>query len=179
MKKEKLLSKLESLALPGLLCVLGLVLLLTPDAASALAGKLVGWGLLAVGIVYLVDAVTSRIGTAGKLFWAVAAFAVSSWLLADPLALVSFGGRLVGVLFAIKGGQFLLEAQQMGLPKGRPLTILVCGCILALMPVASSRLVLRAMGLGALVVGVLLLVKARRTKKWLDGPDDPNIIDAL
>lgn len=179
MKKKNTFAMLEVQALPGLFCILGLILLVTPDAASAIAGRLMGVALLVVGIVFLVDGISAWPGHARKLVWAVTAFCFSSWLLARPWVLITFGGRLVGVLFAIRGAQEIREARLTGRPKVLTAITFVCGMLLVLIPGTASRMVLRAMGLLVLLLGVILALVNRREKRWLDGPDDPNIIDAL
>ena len=54
MKKQKLAAFLSRYATPAVLIVLGLVLILCPDTASALISKVAGWGLMMAGIVVAV-----------------------------------------------------------------------------------------------------------------------------
>lgn len=176
MKKEKILYLLERLSIPVLLCVLGLVLLLTPDTASALVGKVAGIGLLVVGILHLVDCLSSRLDTGRKLTIALVCLVASGWLLSHPLLLAAWIGRLVGVFFVFRGVIGLVEARKLGQPLTWPLITALAGALLVLSPMITSRLVLNAMGLVLLLVGIVQVVTRLGQQKRLDGPDD-SIID--
>ena len=78
MKKNDIASLLSQLAVPLLLMVLGLVLLVNPDSASALIAKILGWGLMIGGIVSAISALTARTGLTGKVLSAIVCFALRS-----------------------------------------------------------------------------------------------------
>lgn len=176
MKKEKILYLLERLSMPVVLCVLGLALLLTPDTASALVGKVAGIGLLVVGVVHLVDCLSSRLDSGKKLAIALVCLVAAGWLLSHPLLLAAWIGRLVGIFFVIRGISSLVEARKLGQSQTWPLITTLAGVLLVLSPLITSRLVLGALGLVLLLVGIVQVVTRLGQQKRLDGPDD-NIID--
>ena len=53
------------------------------------------------------------------------------------------------------------------------------GALLVLMPMSASRLVFTLCGVAVLVIGGVMLLDRIRGRRWLQGGDDPNIIDAL
>lgn len=176
MKKEKALYLLERLSIPVLLCALGLVLLLTPDTASALVGKVAGIGLAVVGVLYLVDCLSSKLDTAKKLIFSLVCLAAAGWLLSHPLGLAAWLGRLVGFFFVLRGIASLVEARKMSQKPTWPLITTLAGALLVLSPMITSRLVLNAMGLVLLLVGIVQVVSRLGEQKRLEGPDD-TIID--
>ena len=101
MKKHDFWSLVRLLASPVALIVLGLVLLFRPDSASALVATILGWCLLAAGIVLAVAAIAVRESTAVKVLGAVACLAMGIWLLKNPLMLAAGIGRLVGIVLII------------------------------------------------------------------------------
>lgn len=172
MKKEKILYLLERLSGPVLLCAVGLVLLLTPDTASSLVGKVAGFGLGAVGVLHLVDCMTSKLDTRRKLAIALLCLASAGWLLSHPLVLAAWIGRLVGIFLVIQGLGGLVEARQIGQKITWPLMTALAGVLLVLSPMITSRLVLNALGLVLLLVGIVQVFSRLGERKLLDGPDD-------
>lgn len=177
MKKEKILYLVEGLTLPALLCLAGLVLLFTPDTASALVGWVVAAGLLAVGAFYLADGVLTRLDTGRKVLTGLACLIGGSWLMANPLALAAWIGRLAGLFFLIRGIVTLLEARRLGQKVTLPLIMALAGALLVLSPMITSRLVIKAFGLVMALVGVVLMVSRLDGQKRLDESDGPDIID--
>lgn len=176
MKKEKAMYLLERLSVPVLLCAVGLVLLMTPDSASALVGKVAGIGLAAVGVLYLVDCLSSKLDTAQKLIFSLVCLATAGWLLTHPLGLAAWIGRVAGIFFIIRGIASLVEARRLGQKLTWPLITTLAGVLLVLSPMITSRLVLGAMGLVLLLVGIVLVITRLGEQKRLEGPED-NIID--
>ena len=179
MKKNDIASLLSQLAVPLLLMVLGLVLLVNPDSASALIAKILGWGLMIGGIVSAISALTARTGLTGKVLSAIVCFALGGWLLRDPLALAAGIGRIVGIVMLVRGIQDIAAAGQRG--HGLALAIVTggIGLVLILMPMTTSRVVLSLCGLAGLVLGAAMAIDRLRDRRRLDEPEDPNIIDAL
>ena len=176
MRKEKALYLLERLSIPVLLGALGLVLLLTPDTASKLVGKVAGIGLAVVGVLYLVDCLSSKLDTAKKLMIALVCLAAAGWLLTHPLGLAAWIGRLVGIFFLIRGIASMMDARKLGQKLTWPLITTLAGALLTVSPMITSRLVVGALGLVLLLVGSVLVITRLGEQKRLEGPDD-NIID--
>ena len=66
MKKQDIGLLVRLMLTPVLLAVLGVVLVLRPDSASALIAKVLGWLLVLLGGGTLLSAFLSREGAAGK-----------------------------------------------------------------------------------------------------------------
>ena len=179
MKKNDIFALIDRLFIPLLLCVLGLILLVNPDSASALVAKVLGWGLMIAGIGSIIAALTSSGGTVGKVLSAILCFGVGGWLLRNPLMLAVGIGRLVGVVLLIRGIRDIAAAGQRG--HGRVLAIVTAavGVVLIVMPMTTSRLVLSLCGLVVLIVGACMLIDRLKDHRRLNEPEDPNIIDAL
>ena len=92
--KDTILSVIRLIATPVLLMVLGLILLIHPDSASALVAQILGWVLVIAGVVFAVSAIAGHFDTVGKVLSAVCCFAVGAWLLRNPLMLAAGLGRL-------------------------------------------------------------------------------------
>lgn len=177
MKKEKFLYLAQQLSVPALVGILGLVLLFSPDTASALIGKVAGIGLLVVGIIYLAEGLGVKLTPGRDLTIGILCLVGGFWLLRSPLALAAWIGRIAGILFVLRGLDGLREAGQTGLSKTWPLVTTLAGVLLVLSPMITSRVVLKAIGLVLAVVGGLTICNRIRQQKLLDEPEDPNIID--
>ena len=114
MKKEKLLYLAERLSMPVLMALVGLVLLVAPDTASAIIGRVAGVGLLVVGAVYLAEGLTTRLELGWRVLRGLLCLAGAGWLLSAPLALAAWIGRLAGLFFLLRGLGSLAEAKQLG-----------------------------------------------------------------
>ena len=185
MRKEKISSLVSRFLMPVLLMVLGLVLLFNPDTASALIARLLGWGLVAVGIVLGVSAISSQAGQAGKGIAAVLFVVVGGWLAGNPLTLAAWIGRLVGILLVIGGLQDVSQCRKQGNRFVMPLITAMVGVVLVVLPMTTSRLVFSLCGLVVLVTGAAMFLDRLAGRKRLEGTgepeelEDPNIIDAL
>ena len=177
MKKEKVLYLMERLSLPVLLGLLGLVLLFSPDTASALVGKVAGVGLFVIGAVYLVEGLTTRVDMPRKLLISLVCLAGGSWLTAHPLTLAAWIGRLTGLFLLLRGLGSLVEAKKLGQKLTWSLVIALAGVLLLLSPMVTSRLMLKTFGLVLTIVGGVLIVIRLNQQKRLEGGRDPNIID--
>ena len=54
MKNENWMLWLRKLLVPGMLALLGFAIVVAPDWAAALASKVLGWVLIAVGVMLLI-----------------------------------------------------------------------------------------------------------------------------
>ena len=171
MKNNKWLSLLAPVALMAL----GLVLFFVPDTGSILLSKILGWGLTLVGILAIFWTVFAREWR--KLAIGIVLVCVGSVLLAKPLALAAFVGRILGVVLAFRG---IVEWSQSANRQGKLLCVAVTlvGVILILMPMSASRLVFSLCGLVLVICGVMMLVQRLRQQRYLPKNRD-DIIDAL
>ena len=180
MKKFDFMRLLNVFGGPVLMAVLGLILLLNPDSASALIAKIAGWVLL---IACGVSAVTSFLDgiRGGRLFFAVAGALVGLWLLGNPLVLASALGRFAGVLLLYRGGRDLWEYRRYAGAGKKPIVGIIAavlGAVLFFLPLSASRLLFSLVGLVLIAVAVAEIYDRLKFRRLLDD-GDPNIIDAL
>lgn len=178
MKKRDIFSLIYQLASPVLLMVLGLVLFVSPDTASALIARLLGWGLTLVGIAIGIATILNRKGAVGKGIAAVLCVITGGWLTANPLLLAAGIGRFLGIFVAIRGLRDLFLARSSG--HGQPLAMVttLVGIVLILLPMTTSRLIFSICGIVVLLIGLAMLVDRLKNRRYLDDGDS-NIIDAL
>lgn len=177
MKKHDILSLICPLITPVVLILLGLVLMFSPDSASALIAKVLGWGVVAAGAGFGIAAIIDRRGTAGKVLSAILCVSAGSWLLRHPLLLAAGIGRFIGILLLLRGGRDLFQSASRG---GKILAAIVAvlGIVLIVLPMTTSRVVFSLCGVVLLIVGIAMLAERLRERRYLDGGDS-NIIDAL
>lgn len=178
MNKEKIISMIKLLLAPVLVILLGLILIVNPDSASALIAKIIGWIIILTGIGFGVSAIFKDHGRIAKGIAAVVLAMVGGWLVSNPLALAAWIGRIIGILLVIDGIEDILQLRKQGMSFWMPLIITVVGVVLVVMPMTTSRLVFTLCGIVVLVMGVVMLLDRLKGKKKLNAPKD-DIIDAL
>ncbi len=178
MNKEKIFSLIRELFAPVALILLGALLLFNPDSASALISKLLGYGLIAVGIGFGIAAIASPKGRTGKSVTAVILAVVGGWLTKNPLALAAWVGRFVGILLVVDGIQDILHMKAQGQRFFLPLLATLVGAVLILLPMTTTRLVFSLCGAVVLIIGIVMLLDRLKGTKKL-GSGDSDIIDAL
>ena len=179
MKKEKVLSLLNLLLVPVLLVLLGLILVVNPDAASVLIAKILAWIFVLMAILSGAAAIISPQGKIGKGMFAVAMALIGGWLAANPLLLAAWIGRFVGVIILVNSLPDLISAAKQGRSILFHIFAALAGIVLILLPMTTSRLVFMLCGVVVLVIGGLMFVDRIRGHRWLEAGEDPNIIDAL
>lgn len=179
MNKPEVQTRIRLLITPVVLMLLGLVLIFSPDSAAALLVRILGWILAAVGIGFGVAAVAMPGFLVSKVLGAVLCGLAGIWMISNPLALAAWVGRLAGFLLMIQGIQDLLYLRCRIGSVLLPVLTTVLGVVLVLLPMTTSRLVFVCIGIAVLVTGILMMLERMRSWRRLQGPDDPNIIDAL
>ena len=179
MKKQDILSLIQLLLVPALLILLGLILVLNPDTASALISKLLGYALTLGAVGTGLAAVFSHSGKARKAVCAVVLAMVGGWLMMHPLWLTAWVSRFLGILIMVNSGMDLVYALKCKRNVIFHAAATAIGALLVLMPMSASRLVFTLCGVAVLVIGGVMLLDRIRGRRWLQEGDDPNIIDAL
>lgn len=185
MKKYSPVQLLRMLAVPVATVLLGLILLFSPDTASALVGKILAWccilAALALGAGAVLGVSAQR---SHRVTWAVICFAAGVWMLLNPLVVAKFLGRVLGIALMIRGGQSAVENiryQGGKLVFSRGLLIaavtVAIGMVLVVLPLASSRMLFSVLGIILICVGVAEGFDRLRGPKLLDEGQNPNIID--
>ena len=179
MKKQDIFSLIQLLLVPVLLILLGLILVVNPDTASALISKLIGYALTLAAIGTGLAAIFGSTKKVLKGICAVVLATVGSWLMAHPLWLTAWISRFLGMLIMVNSGMDLIYAIKNRGHVVFHAAATVIGAILILMPMTASRLVFTLCGVAVLVIGGMMLLDRIRGRRWLHEGDDPNIIDAL
>lgn len=185
MKKYTPIQLIRMLGVPAVTVLIGLILLFSPDTASALVGKLLAWccilSALALGAGALLGPAANR---NNRLLWTAICFAAGFWMLLNPLTVAKFLGRVLGTVLMLRGGQTAAENIRY---KGGKLVITralviaavvaVVGAVLLILPLATSRMVFSVIGIVMICVGAAEGIDRLKGPKLLDEGDDPNIID--
>ena len=178
MKKNSVLNILYQLASPVAVILLGLLLTVSPDSASILIARILGWGLSLVAIGFGIAALLDPDHRIRKGMTAVLFACAGGTLATKPLLLAAFIGRIIGLLIAVRGIRDLLLHSNYGYSRILALITTVVGAILVVLPMTTSRLVFSLCGLVVLFIGIGMLADRLKQRKRLSGGDS-NIIDAL
>ena len=179
MNKDDFKQLIYQLASPVAVILLGLVLIVCPDTATALIARILGWILTIIGIGVGVFAIIDREHAIGKGITAVGFACVGGWITANPLMLAAWIGRLLGLLIALRGVRDLMLYASRGYSRLLALITAAVGVILVVLPLTTSRLVFAACGVVVLILGVGMLLDRLKQMHYLPQGKDSNIIDAL
>lgn len=176
MKKQEVLSYIRLFLAPVLVMLLGLILIINPDSATAMISKVLGTVIIVIGIGFGIGAIVNARGRTARAVTAVVMAVAGGWLVNNPLALAAWIGRFIGVLLVIDGLQDIVELRKFGKSFLLPLIITVVGAVLVVMPLTTSRLVFTLCGIVVLIIGIAMLFDRLKTRPRLKSADD--IIDA-
>ena len=176
MKKQDILSYIRLFLAPVLVMLLGLILIVNPDSATALISKVLGTIIIVIGIGFGIGAIVNAKGRTARAITAVVMAVAGGWLVNNPLALAAWIGRFIGVLLVIDGLQDIIELRKFGKSFLLPLIIAAVGAVLVVMPLTTSRLVFTLCGIVVLIIGAAMLFDRLKTRPRLKSADD--IIDA-
>ncbi len=185
MNQHKWYHMLRGTLYPLLMAVLGLVLLIDPDVASAMLGRLTGWILILAAISAAAYGLLSSPVRIAPTVLGVLVLIPGIYLLADPMVLAKNIGKIGGILLILQGINGLLQLQGLrdfNLSVGRswiiPICTLILGVVLIFFPLSASRLVFRIMGLIFLLLGILNLISRLLANNNRPLDQRPDIIDA-
>lgn len=179
MKKNSFLQLLYQLASPLAVILLGLVLVICPDTATALVARILGWILTVIGIGFGIAAIIDRDHAIRKGVTAVGFACVGGWLTANPLILAAWLGRMLGLLITARGIRDLMLHASYGYSRLLALITAAVGVVLMVLPLTTSRLVFSVCGIVVLLLGVGMLLDRLKQLRYLPRGNDNNIIDAL
>lgn len=176
MKKQDILSYIRLFLAPVLVILLGLILIVNPDSATALISRIMGTIIILIGVGFGISAIFEKKGRSAKAITAVVMAVAGGWLVKNPLALAAWIGRFVGVLLIVDGVQDIIELRRFGKGFLLPMLVTIVGAVLVLMPLTTSRLVFSLCGVVVLVIGAAMLFDRLKSRPKLKSADD--IIDA-
>ena len=178
MKNNHFWDMLYQLASPAAVILLGALLVVSPDSASTLVARVLGWVLTVIGIGFGIAAVIDRSHGIRKGITAVLFACTGGVLSANPLLLAAWIGRLIGLLIAGRGIRDLFLHGSYGYSRILALITVAVGAVLVVLPMTTSRLVFSLCGLVVLFIGIGMLADRLKHRRYLPEGDD-NIIDAL
>ena len=176
MKKTDAATLVRLMLTPVLMVILGIILVIRPDSASAVVGKVLGWVLMILGIGLVIESFAVRDLNTGRVLFAIVAAALGLWLLRNPLRLAAALGRIAGLLILVRAVQDIVNATRWKCGMKYALLSAIIGGLLILLPMATSRAVWVIVGLLVIAVGVLMAIDRLKPGKLLG--DGGNIIDA-
>lgn len=176
MKKTDVTALVRLMLTPVLMVILGIILVIRPDSASAVVGKVLGWVLMILGIGLVIESFAVKDLNTGRVLFAIVAAALGLWLLRNPLRLAAALGRIAGLLILVRAVQDIVNATRWKCGMKYALLSAIIGGLLILLPMATSRAVWVIVGLLVIVVGVLMAIDRLKPGKLLG--DGGNIIDA-
>lgn len=185
MKKYTPAQLVRMLAMPALTVILGLILLLSPDSASALVGQVLAWVTILAAVALGAGSIFgSAVGRNGKTVAAVVCGVAGVWMLLNPLFMARILGRILGTFLLLRGLQMIREHMP---PRGSKLAfspalgaataVTVLGIALILVPMTASRAAFSILGVILIGVGVAEGFDRIRGRNLLEEGSDPNIID--
>lgn len=185
MNKNNILSLVKLFAAPVLLILLGLILIVNPDSASALITRVLGWVLILVGAGLAISAAGSPGGRMGKALPALLCILAGLYLVSHPLVLAKWLGRVLGIVLAIQGAGDIADnwKARQGESLLCPSMVLaivttLAGVVLIVLPMTASQLLFMVCGIVLLVIGAAELLDRLKNRKRLESGKKPNIIDA-
>ncbi len=177
MKKQDILPWLRRYAVPVLTAAAGLILLVSPDTASAVAARILAWLLILAGVGFAAAAILG--GEALRRgVWAAVCLMAGLWLMGNPLALARIIGRVLGIFLILQGAKGLWLQWENLREMGELIfsaAIALVGLVLLFLPMSVSRIFFSVCGVVLICAGVGEAVHRYRTPPE-DG-DDPDIID--
>ena len=165
MKKERSLLW-GNVAGSLLTMAVGALLLIKPNIGSSLVATIIGWAIVALGVLALVVCISNwaQWGVPGVLASGMAVF-FGVYLVRNPLSLATFLGLALGVYLLIQGLSGLAEAIRLkqvgyGYKVNLVLSIilLLMGAVLLIFPLTFSKMVMTIGGGVLLVCGTVNLV---------------------
>ncbi|MBQ7800704.1 MAG: DUF308 domain-containing protein [Oscillospiraceae bacterium] len=187
MNKDRIIHLLRLYAGPALLALAGLLLLFSPDTASALIAKAVGWIAIIAGAAGLLRGVLGAAPDRTRaIVGAVICLGLGIFVVSFPMVLADTLGRFLGIFlvcFGASGVRQALQKRDADLPYRDSLIVagvtLAAGILLFLLPRTLSRIILNICGVVLIVIGVVNALGTYREQKAIeDGSHRPDIIDA-
>ena len=181
MKNRKFPELIKSLLMPVTTVVLGIIMIVSPDTAAALVGKVVAWLLIlagtGMGVAALYGDVSRRLG---RLIPAAVALLLGLWLVANPLVIARSLGRFLGILLTLQAGGKIGDAirGRRGFSVLSILT-LAAGIYLVLVPLTTSRIFIIIGGIVVLCIGVAEIADQILGGRRLPKGEKPRIIDEV
>lgn len=179
MKYRNWLEFVKPLVIPVALMVLGVILIVNPDSAAALVGKIIAWAMILGGTVMGIAALSGDISRRlRRLIPGAIALILGIWLMTTPLFIAKSLGRFLGLLLALQAGGEIGDAfrsrQRISVLS---VVTLVAGAVLVLVPMTTSRIVIVICGILVLCIGAAELAERLLRRKLPKKGEKPDIIE--
>ena len=179
MHKQNFFYYVKRFLTPVILILLGLILCFSPDSATTLLIKILGWILIASAAGLCISAVMIPGSMWGRGIGALICGGAGIYMVTHPLALAAWFGRLIGLILLLQGIQDIIYQKVRTGSVFLPILTAMVGAVLVVLPMTTSRLVFTIAGIVVLIIGIFMLVDRFRHPAGFHEPEDPNIIDAL
>ena len=179
MKNRNWLEFVKPLLMPAIWMGFGIILIVKPDSAAAVVGKLFAWLLVLGGTGMGLAALHGDFsGRLRRLIPAAVALMLGIWLMTNPLVIARSLGRLLGILLTLEAGGRIVGAlrKKQCIPVMSVIT-LGAGVVLILVPMTTSRIVIVICGIAVLCIGAAELAERLLRQKRLRNGEKPRIID--
>ena len=184
-------NKLSGIRLQGqggviIAIVLGILLIVNPDFGTGAVGIAIGAALIVIGVIILIS-VARRLPVIDgwELAIGIVAAVAGGTLVRNPQLVGKILGYCVSVVLILRGARSLSAAKKSGAfgeeeKRSRIVAVatLVVGIILFIVPLTSSRILMRLAGVVMLLVGLMNAGADIRLDRFLRQNEDSNIIDA-
>ena len=164
-----------------LMVIFGVILTFKPDFASEMVSAVLGWLIIAMGVIALVVGFVGKLGL-GSIVSGGLMLLVGNWFHRNPLMIASAVGVLLGFLVLSQGWRELWSAGRSKRAGGfwifgavLAVVEIAIGIRLILSPMLVSRVVLSVCGIILVICGVCNLTAFGRSRAYLN---DGGIIDA-
>lgn len=176
MNQPNILARVRPWLKPGLVTLLGLILLFRPDSVTSVIGAAIGFVVSLIGCALLVSFFFGNSRKDGlRLAAAIILLVLGFSVIKYPLSLATQLGRFIGILLVLQSvrsltGEIAMRSKALSVVTG------IVGLVLMLVPIASSRLVASGCGIVVLIVGIGMILETLRGSSRNSGDD--TIIDA-
>lgn len=187
MKRKIVIPTLLNLAgIPLILIAVGLILIISPDSATSLISKVLGWVLIVYGVFFGISSFMSlRSKRMAMMLYGIICLFIGTWLVRNPLVLAQGIGKFLGVLLGLRGVNGIFDALNARKRGGSFITGLVLGALtlaaglwMMLSPMSPSRILMTVVGIVFVAIGIANLVNVRGEVKALVSGEDSGIVDA-
>ncbi len=168
MNKNNITQYITTYAAPAASILGGLILLFSPDTATALLSTIIGWAGLILGVILVIVSLAAK--QAKGVIQGGISVAVGLWLRNNPMSLAVGFGKILGICLLIGAFSGFRKSNSRG---GRTIYLAegVLGLVLLISPLTATRAVYTVIGLSLVAAGIVMALNRLKKKDRLDSGD--------